>query len=191
MAWYHRYSSEEIRVATGLKAAEIDAALKRFDIRPEHRSRRHDDRLLVLPYPGGRHPASASSEGAVAPRRDTKVSIFTPWDQSSYIVLDVPEAIVSNLGLLDLVHTHEGVPTAWQQRDIELEPREWARGEGGGLITERTLPNGIAFARVMLHRDHVAVEQWLTNGTDRPLTGLRVQTRILTEGRPRLHRAVG
>ena len=29
MVWYHRYTPEEIRAATGLKPAEIDAALKR------------------------------------------------------------------------------------------------------------------------------------------------------------------
>jgi hypothetical protein len=48
---------------------------------------------------------------------------------------------------------------------------------------ERTLPNGIAFGtRVIPHRDHVAVEQWLTNGTDKPLTSLGVQDCILLKG---------
>lgn len=61
MLWHHRYASEEIRAAIGLEPADIDAALKQVDIRPETRPRRHDDRLLVLPYPGGHHLASAYS----------------------------------------------------------------------------------------------------------------------------------
>src|SRR5262249_11241062 len=132
MVWYHRYTTDEIRAATGLESAEIDAALKRFDIRPETRPRRRDaGRLLGLPYPAGRPPRIGFLEGAVAPRRETKVSVFTPWDDSSYVVLDVPEAIFSNLGLIYLAHTHEGVPTVWQKRGIVLEPREWRREADG------------------------------------------------------------
>ena len=184
MVWYHRYTPEEIRSATGLGPDEIAAALERFDIRPATRPRRNpEDRLLVLPYPGGRHPRIGFLEGAVDPSRETKVSVFTPWDEAGYVVLDVPEAIFSNLGLIYLAHTHEGVPTIWQKRGIALEPREWRRGDDGVLVMERTLPNGIAFGtRVVPHRDHVAVEQWLTNGTDRALTGLRVQDCVLLKG---------
>jgi hypothetical protein len=106
MVWYHRYPPEEIRAATGLKPEEIDAALKRFEIRPETRPRVHvDTQLLVLPYLGGRHPRIGFLEGAVNPRRETKVSVFTPWDASSDVVVDVPEAIFSNFGLIFLAHT--------------------------------------------------------------------------------------
>ena len=155
-----------------------------MEIRPETRPRRREDsQLLVLPYPGGRHPRIGFLEGAVNPRRETKVSVFTPWDESSYVVLDVPEAIFSNLGLIFLAHTHEGVPTIWQKQGIELEPREWRRDDDGSLVTERTLPNGIAFGtRIVPRRDHVTVEQWLTNGTARALTGLRVQDCVLLKG---------
>jgi hypothetical protein len=42
-------------------------------------------------------------------------------------VLDVPEAIFSDLSLIDLARTHEGVPTIWQKEGIELGPLEsWA-----------------------------------------------------------------
>ena len=58
-----------------------------------------DEPLLVLPYPGGRHPRTGFLEGAMRPQRETKISIFTPWDNHSYVVLDIPEAIWSNLGL--------------------------------------------------------------------------------------------
>jgi hypothetical protein len=94
-----------------------------------------------------------------------------------------PVAIFSDVGLLYLSHTHSGVPTIWQEDGIQLEPREWRRGDDGVLVTERTLPNGIAFGtRVVPRRDHVAVEQWLTNGTARELTGLRVQDLVLLKG---------
>ncbi len=50
---------------------------------------------------------------------------------------------------------------------------------------ERTLPNRIAFGtRVVPRRDHVAVEQWLTNGTGKELPGLRVQDCVLLKGDP-------
>ena len=29
-------------------------------------------------------------EGAVAPQRETKISVFTPWDDAGYVVADVP-----------------------------------------------------------------------------------------------------
>jgi hypothetical protein len=106
---------------------------------------REDDPLLILPYPGGRHPRIGFLEGVVNPRRETKASVFTPWDESNYVVLDVCKAIFSNLGLIYLAHTHEGVPTIWQKEGIELEPREWQRRDDGVLVTERTLPNRIAF----------------------------------------------
>jgi hypothetical protein len=184
MVWYHRYTPAEIRAATGLKGEEIDAALKRFDIRPETRPRRPEGApLRVLPYPGGRHPRLGFLEGAVDPQRDTKVSVFTPWDESSYLVLDVPEAIFSDLGLIYLAHTHDRFPTVWQKKGIAIEPREWQRRDDGSLVAERTLPNRITFGtRVVPRRDRVAVEQWLTNGTDRPLTDLRVQNCVLLKG---------
>jgi hypothetical protein len=51
------------------------------------------------------------------------------------------------------------------------------------LVVERTLPNRVAFGtRVVSRRDHVAVEQWLTNGTDKALTGLLVQDCVLLRG---------
>ena len=40
MVWYHRFSTNEIAAATGLTAAEIEQALKRFDIRPDNRPAR-------------------------------------------------------------------------------------------------------------------------------------------------------
>src|SRR5260370_16608007 len=52
MVWYHRYTPDEIRAATGLKVDEIVAALKRFDIRTETRPPPPAEApLLALPSP--------------------------------------------------------------------------------------------------------------------------------------------
>jgi hypothetical protein len=184
MVVYHDFSNEEVQLATGLTEEEIHAALRRLGIRRGNRPARPPDApLLVLPYPGGRHPRIGFLDGAVDPQRETKVSVFTPWDPAGYVVVDIPEAIWSNLGLTYLAHTH--IPTIWSEQGIELEPREWERAEDGSLTSDRKLPNGIAFGtRVVPHRDHVEMEMWLTNGTDRELTDLRVQNCVLLKGAP-------
>src|SRR5262249_33974005 len=93
MVWYHHYTVPEIRSATGWTADDVAAALKRFDIRPETRpARKADAPLLALPYPGGRHPRVGFLDGAIRPQRETKFSLFLPWDETEYVVVDVPEA---------------------------------------------------------------------------------------------------
>lgn len=182
MVWHHGFSPAEVRSATGLDEAAIAAALARFDISPKNRPKRPADApLLVLPYPGGRHPRIGFLDGAVNPQRETKLSVFTPWDDRSYVVADVPEAIWSNLGLTYLAHTH--VPTVWTKQGTTLEPLEWRREPDGALVMERTLPNGIAFGtKAVAGRDGVRMEQWLTNGTAQPLTDLRVQNCVMLKG---------
>jgi hypothetical protein len=109
------------------------------------------------------------------------VSVFTPWDPASYVVVDVPEAIWSNLGLTYLAHTH--VPTVWSKQNIELPKLEWFRRTDGSLDFERALPNGIAFgAKVVPGRDGVRMELWLRNGTKEKLTDLRVQNCVMLKG---------
>lgn len=182
MVWQHRFTTGEIAAATGLSDAEIAAALKKFDIRPETKpARKAGGPLLVVPYPGGRHPRIGFLEGAVDPQRETKISVFTPWDETSYVVADIPEAIWSNLGLTYLAHTH--VPTLWTKQGIELPRQEWNRRANGTLDCERKLPNGIVFGtRVIPGREGVRMELWLTNGTDAPLSDLRVQNCVMLKG---------
>src|SRR5262245_53631866 len=73
MVWHHRFSEAEVAAATGLGEGEIAAALKKFDISAATKPRRPADApLLVLPYPGGRHPRIGFLEGAVRPQRETK-----------------------------------------------------------------------------------------------------------------------
>jgi hypothetical protein len=187
MRWHHRFSTDEIAAATGLTGGEIEAALDRFDIRLETKPIRADDApLLVLPYPGGRHPRIGFLDGAVDPQRETKISVFTPWDDAHYVVVDVPEAIWWTPGereLLYLAHTH--IPTTWTKQQIELKPAEWRTDESGVLRVERTLPNGVAFgAIIQAQSDAVLMELWLRNGADQTLTGLDVQNCVMLKGAP-------
>ena len=160
MVWHHRFSTAEIQAATGLNDVEIAAALVRFEIRMDNKPKRPAGApLLVLPYPGGRHPRIGFLEGAIDPQRETKVSVFTPWDPESYVVVDVPEAIWSNLGLIYLAHTH--VPTLWTQKKIELERLEWNRRPDGTFEIERKLPDGVLFgAKVAPLTNAVRMELW-------------------------------
>src|SRR5690606_30640002 len=90
----HTFTRDEMRQVTGFDAARLAAELERLPRRARPAGRVH-----ITPYPGGRHPRIGFLEGALAPQRETKVSVFTPWDPGSYVVVDVPEAIWSNLGL--------------------------------------------------------------------------------------------
>lgn len=179
MVWHHGFSHGEIAAATGLTNSEIDAALEKFGITRVNKPRRSaDSPLLVLPYPGGRHPRQGFLEGAVAPQRETKVSVFTPWDEASYVVADVPEAIWSHLGLLYLAHTH--VPTIWTKQGVTLDRLEWNRRSDGTLDSERRLPNGVTFGtKIVPTARAVRMEMWLTNGSKERLTDLRVQNCVL------------
>jgi len=182
MVWYHHFSLEEVSQATGLDQQDILSLLKKFSITPAHKPVRPADApLLTMPYPGGRHPRIGFLEGAIRPQRETKVSVFTPWDEQSYVVVDVPEAIWSNLGLTYLAHTH--VPTIWTKQGVELEQLEWTRKDDGNFEFQRTLPNGIAFgAKVIPERQGVKMELWLKNGTAEKLTDLRVQNCVMLKG---------
>jgi len=181
MVWYHRFSDAEITAATGLTQKEIETVKRRVDIRLDNRPKRAEDApLLVLPYPGGRHPRIGFLEGAIDPQRETKFSVFTPWDANSYVVVDVPEAIWSNLGLTYLAHTH--IDTIWAKQGIELEKLEWNRHEDGRLDIERRLPNGISFGvKVKPTKDAVLMEMRLTNGTGEKLSDLRIQNCVMTK----------
>lgn len=183
MVWGHRFSADEIAAATSLSRDEIRAALERFDIRPGNRPNPTGDRLLVLPYPGGRHPRIGFLEGAIDPQRETKFSVFTPWDPLGYVVVDLPEAIWSNLGLLYLAHTH--VPTVWTKENVGLEPLEWKVADDGALAIERRLPNGVRFgATATPEQDAVRMTLWLENGSDATLSDLRVQNCVMLKGAP-------
>lgn len=191
MLRYHRFTVAEAAAATGLDDAVI-AQWRRdqgWDAVPD--AEFSDDRITILPYPGGRHPRAGFLDGALQPQRDTKFSAFLPWPRPDvdppgsrgYIVVDVPEAIFTNLGLTYLAHTH--VPTIWG--GVDLPPVEWTVTDES-LEAERLLPNGIRFGvTVAPQQSHIDMELWLTNGTDQPLTGMRVQNCVMLKAAPGFH----
>ncbi|HUG90458.1 MAG TPA: CehA/McbA family metallohydrolase [Planctomycetaceae bacterium] len=185
--WHHRFSRAELQAALRIDPAALDEALTRFNISDATRPAPPAAApLRVLPYPGGRHPRTGFLDGALDPQRETKLSVFTPWDEASYVVADVPEAIFSNLGLTYLAHTH--VPTLWSKQGVTLPPLEWNRRDDGSLDVERRLPNGIVFgAKAVPAVDAVRMELWLRNGTSQPLSGLRVQNCVMLKGATGFH----
>jgi len=192
MAVYHRFSIGEICAATGMTAEQTHAALKKQGLvdRP-FPVKKPDQPLTILPYPGGRHPRIGFLDGAIRPQRETKFSVFTPWNDGSYVVVDLPEAIWmkqdTRQQLLYLAHTD--VPTIWDRQGIRLQPLEWQRPRDHLLEVTRQLPNKVSFgARVESTVDHVRMELWLRNGTDRPLSGLRVQNCAMLKGLPDMNR---
>jgi hypothetical protein len=182
MKLYHHFTNAEITSATGIPESEIEELLSKWDVKWDLVSnRRTGDPLLVLPYPGGRHPRIGFLEGAVNPQRETKFSLFCPWDVSSYVVVDVPEAIFSNLGLTYLAHIH--VPTIWTKQGITLPQLEWTVKKDGSLEETRKLPNGISFGmRIRPTPKEVQMELWLKNETKQTLSDLRVQNCVLFKG---------
>jgi peptidoglycan/xylan/chitin deacetylase (PgdA/CDA1 family) len=175
----HRFTPAEMGAALGLTADEVMAARKRLTVEPAQPT---GDALLVLPYPGGRHPRIGFRDGAIRPQRETKVSVFAPWADGGYAVADVPEAVWFEPGgkreLLYLAHTH--VPTIWDKQNVALEPLEWTRDKDGSLRLERTLPNKVTFGtKVMPAKDGVRMEFWVRNGSGEKLTGLNVQMCVM------------
>jgi peptidoglycan/xylan/chitin deacetylase (PgdA/CDA1 family) len=178
----HGFAPSEMGAVLGLTADEVEAARKRLKVEPE---RAEDGSLLLLPYPGGRHPRTGFRDGAIRPQRETKVSVFAPW--GGYVVADVPEAVWFAPGgkreLLYLAHTH--VPTLWDKQNVRLEPLEWVRDKDGSLHVVRTLPNKVTLAsRVTPGKDGVRMEFKVTNGTTEKLTGLDVQMCVMLAGLP-------
>jgi hypothetical protein len=174
----HRFTADEVRLAAGMSIAQAQQEVDRLSVGNDNAA--DQPRLRVMPYPGGRHPRRGFLNGAIDPQRETKISVFPAWKDAGYVVVDVPEAIFSNLGLTYLAHTH--VPTIWSERSIQLEPLEWMV-EQSGLRMQRRLPNGISFGSQVSHDEStVTMEMWLTNGTDQPLTGLRSQVCVMLKG---------
>lgn len=181
MVWYHGFNLDEVHAATGVSKEKLQDYLAVWDINSDTVPDRAKG-LLTLPFPGGRHPRIGFLEGAIAPQRETKISVFTPWAKHDYVVIDVPEAIWSDLGLTYLAHTH--VPTIWSTQGTTLEPLEWDRLDekenAGDFRIERVLPNGIRFgANIDTKTDHIEMDLWLKNGTQKRLSGMRVQNCVM------------
>src|SRR5262245_32666652 len=184
---HHRFTVEEAAAATGLSKEAAAAAVKELGLEESAKktapTRSGDGSLVVLPYPGGRHPRIGFLDGAVNPWRETKASIFLPWEGAGYVVVDLPEALWSNLGLTFLAHTH--IPTVWDKQSVALKRRDWSRSPDGVLENRFWLPNRLEIeARVVPRKDTVDLELRLRNGSAEKLTGLRTQICVLLRGAP-------
>ncbi len=170
----HRFDMDEVRLATGLSTAAAKQAIeRRSDIQA-------DSGFRILPYPGGRHPRIGFLDGAVRPQRETKISVFPPWKDGGYVVVDVPEAVFSNLGLTYLAHEH--IPTIWTEKSIELPELEW-ENSGQRMRVARELPGGILIeSQVEPSRGAAMMKLKLTNRTAQTLTDLRVQVCVMLKG---------
>ncbi|WP_182868206.1 hypothetical protein [Stieleria mannarensis] len=170
----HRFDVDEVRQATGLSSEEAAEAIE------QRADSVASTGFRILPYPGGRHPRIGFLDGAIRPQRETKVSVFPPWDDGGYVVVDVPEAVFSNLGLTYLAHEH--IPTIWTEQGIDLPRLEWSVDEDT-LHVERKLPGGIVIESQVTEQSGTAAMQLkLTNGTKEKLTGLRVQVCVMLKG---------
>ena len=168
----HGYTVAETRMASGLDAGSAKMALEKA--RPD---RVKKGQVEVLPYPGGRHPRIGFRDGEIRPQRETKLSVFSPWSTTDYIVLDIPEAIwnhtPSGRELLYLAHKH--IPTMWDKRDIVLAQGEW-HAIRGGYESVRVFPNNVELqTRVWSNAASVKMEMRLTNNSKNILTGLYTQ----------------
>lgn len=171
----HHYTLTEASAATGLTEQQIKLASERLKI--DSPTKLPPNRLRVLPYPGGRHPRTGFRDGAIRPQRDTKLSVFLPWDSQSYVVADVPEAIwwmqQDRRELMYLAHTH--VKTTWDRKGQALQPVEWLQTDSGWKVV-RQLPNGVEFGCTAEPQERdLLLNLWIKNGSDEPLGGLVVQ----------------
>lgn len=180
----HRYTLPEMEAATGLTRDQVANAAREATGRSTDGlgQKPAGGQLLVLPYPGGRHPRIGFRDGAIRPQRETKFSVFAPWNEGGYIVVDVPEAIWVQQGqgreLLYLAHSH--IPTRWDRLGKSLPALEWNRPAQGKLEMERELPDGTTFgARVESREGEVQMELWIRNGTNETLRGLSVQNCVM------------
>jgi hypothetical protein len=180
----HGYTPAEMGAAFGMSEEELLARLRAF--KGESLTRPKDGRLLIVPYPGGRHPRIGFLDGAIRPQRETKISVFAPWDEGGYAVADVPEAVWHDPGgkprrLLYLAHTH--VPTLWDEQHVSLPPLEWSRVGDGVYEVSRVLPNKVTMtSRAETGREGVRFQFRVTNGSAEALSGLNVQMCVMLKG---------
>lgn len=175
MLVHHQFTWEETGRVFGWSVEEVQRQAAAFNVRPDAtRENAAGGKVRVLPYPGGREVRLGFTDGNIDFQRGMKASVFLPWDTTSYVVVDLPEAIFFQRGLLYLAHTH--IPTIWDEQNVHLDNIDWTREPDGRLRFERVLPNKVAFGALMQpNTTSVEMELWLRNGSDELLTGLRTQ----------------
>ena len=183
----HRYSIDEAASVLGFDAdrtRELAAATLGPNFIKDWPAPDYEP-LHILPYPGGRHPRIGFLDGAIAPMRGSKLSVFSPWGGD--VVVDLPEAVFCNEGLMFLAHTH--IPTMWDDTNVHIENRDWERAPGGEWTNRWALPNGATIeAAADVVDGGVSMEMRLKNGTANDLSDLRTQVCVMLKGVPGLTR---
>ncbi len=184
MLVHHRYSWDEAARVCGWSAEEVRQKAAELNISRDATPKKlAEGRVHLLPYPGGREVRRGFTDGNIDFQRGMKASVFLPWDPTSYVVVDLPEAIFSNNRLLYLAHTH--IPTIWDEQNVIMENIDWTRAADGSLRFERVLPNKIAFGASIIPKGGGAdMELWLRNDSDQTLPGLRTQICDHLKGAP-------
>lgn len=184
MLIHHAFSLEETAAVLGYSTLAVQHMADSLGLpstSPQIAPNNTDSPIKILPYPGGRHPRIGFLDGAINPMRGTKASIFLPWDTTQYVVVDIPEAIFSQLGLTFLAHTH--LPTIWDHENQLITNYDWKREDSGTLSSRWTLPNGIVFgARLIPKEQEVNMEMWIENGSDIVLDSLITQVCMMFKG---------
>lgn len=175
MLRYHRYTLSEAATVCGMTEAEVQRQAEDFGLYPPPPVAPPEKGLRILPYPGGRYPRIGFAEGAIDPMRGTKASVFLPWDPAGYVVVDLPEALFCNLGLIFLAHTD--IPTIWDDQNIALQNLDWSRELGGALSFQRIFPTGLVLgASIQSREDHAEMEIWIRNFGGKDLSGFQGQS---------------
>ena len=99
--------------------------------------------------------------------------ISPPWPSQDYLWLDFPEAIFTDAGLIYLSHVNPDFPVVFP----DLPRISWQAG-ADGLSFSRRLPNGVSFGGSLVagSESTVSLELFIDNGSDQPLTNIRLQT---------------
>ena len=103
--------------------------------------------------------------------------ILPPWPDSGHICLDLPETVFTRVGETCtnqfLSHVNPNYPALFPA----LPKIAW-ESVPGGIAYERVLPNGVRFGGSVVKGGPwvVALELYIENGSEEPLTSLRTQT---------------
>ncbi len=171
----HEYTEQEIASVLGISVDEVYPLYFSSD----HYLWEHDSLVSAWPFPGGRHPRIDFQEGMMSPMRGTELSVFLPWDQSQFVVLDLPEAIFSQFGLTFLGHKH--IPTVFDWQQITITNQDWQRDSFGVWTNKWELPQLLDIdVSVTPHEDFLTMSLAVTNKTtDTLLTGLQTQICVM------------
>lgn len=177
MVYFHHFSDDEIQKVTRYKLDVIDAL--KNELTKISGSGFSNEKIIVKPYPGGRHPRIGFKEGMRSPMRGTKVSAFLPWNIDDYIIIDLPEAVFTQYGLTFLGHKH--IPTVFDLQKIPVYNQDWHLLENGSMRNKWILPNHMSLeAEVYPDVRSINLKLSLINGSrDTVFTDLRTQVCVM------------